>query len=135
MMSISKLLGRPQPPDSYESWHEAVIPEFIYLQQGKPVPTDVDKLKKWLKSFARWKSGYEGFLEIERALERRGRPIEARDRRSYEYFAALLWQSGQWHATLLLPMNDVSEPERAQLLDEIDRALAELRKRLTNPSL
>jgi hypothetical protein len=61
--------------------------------------------------------------------------MDERDRRSYEYFSALLLQSGQWHATLLLPVKDVSEPERAQLLAEIDRALAELRKRLTNASL
>jgi len=133
MISIARLFGRPQPPDSYESWHEAVIPEFIYLQEGHPIPTDVDKHKKWLKSFARWKTGYEGFLEIERALERRGRRMDERDRRSYEHFSALLLASGQWHATLLLLVKDGSEPERAELLAEIDRALAELRKRIKNP--
>ena len=133
MISISKLRGWPQPPESYESWYEAVIPEFIYLQEGRPVYPDVDKLKKWLRSFARWKSGYEGFLKIERALERRGRAMDERDRRIYEYYSALLLQSGQWHATLLLSVKDASEPERARLLAEIDRALAELRKRINNP--
>jgi hypothetical protein len=132
MIAFSRLFGRPQPPDSYKSWNEAVIPEFNYLQEGQPVPTDVDKLKKWLKSFARWKAGYEGFLEIERSLKCRGRPMDEWDRRCYEHFSALLLASGQWHATLLRPVKDVSEPERARLLAEIDGALGELRKRIKN---
>jgi len=126
-------MGRAQPPDSYESWHEAVIPEFIYLQEGRPAYPDADTLKKWLRSFARWKTAHEGFFEIERALEHRGRPMEDRDRRSYEYYSALLLQSGQWHATLLLSLKDVSESERARLLAGIDGTLAELRKRIKNP--
>jgi len=130
MRTISRLLGRPQPPDSYERWGEVVIPQLRYLQAGRPYPPDVDVLKKWLKSFARWKAGYEGFLEIERSLERRGRPV---DKRTYEYYVALLLQSGQWHAALLLMVKDVSEPQRAKLLAETDQALADLRKRIKNP--
>ena len=130
MISTSRLLGRSQPPDSYENWGEVVIPQHHYLAAGRPYPPDVDKLKKWVKSFARWRAGYEGFLEIERSLERRGRSVM---KRTYEYFVALLLQSGQWHAALLLMVKDVAEPERARLLAEIDRALAELRKRIKHP--
>ena len=133
MISISKLMGQPQPPESYESWHEAVIPEFIYLHQGHPAAPDADNYKKWLKSFARWKTGYEGFLALERSLERRGRPMDERDRRSYEHFSALLLQSALWHAILLTPVKDAYEPEGSQHLAEIDLALAELRKRIKNP--
>ena len=127
MIRIGQLLGRPQPPDSFESWGEVVIPQHHYLAAGRPYPPDVDKLKKWLKSFARWRAGYEGFLEIERSLER---PGQSAMKRSYEYFVALLLQSGQWHAALLLMVKDVGEPERAKLLAKIDHALAELRMRI-----
>ncbi len=133
MNSILKLLGRPQPPDSYESWHEAVIPKFNYLREGLPLAPDIEKNKKWQKSFARWKDGYNGFLEIERALQGRGRLMDARDRRSYEYYTALLLQSAQWHAILLPLVKDISEAERAKSLAEIDRALAQLRQRIKNP--
>jgi hypothetical protein len=127
MSTISRLLGRAQPPDSYERWADAVIPEFAYLRAGRPDAPDVDKLKKWLKSFARWKAGYEGFLALERSLGRRGRPVE---QRTYEYYVALLLQSGQWHAALLLMVKDIAEPQRAKQLAELDQALAELRKRI-----
>lgn len=133
MISIVRLLGRPLPPDSFESWYQAVIPQFLYLRAGRPDAPEVHKHQKWLKSFARWKTGYEGFLQIERTLERRGRPMNERDRRSREYYSALLLQSGQWHATLLLLVKDVSEQERVALLAQLDRALPELRKRIANP--
>ena len=132
MISISKLLGRTQPPGTYENWFEAVIPEFIYLHEGRPAHPDADTLKKWKKSFARWQAGYDGFRAIERSLQRRGRPMQERDRRSCDHFTTLLLTSALWHALLLLAVNDVTEPERSRLLAEIDQASAELTNRIKN---
>jgi hypothetical protein len=107
-----------------------VIPHYDYLVKGNPCPPDVEHLKQWLKSYSRWKAGYDGFLDIERSLELRGRPVA---QRTHEYFVALLLQSGQWHAALLLMVNDASQPERDRWLAELDAALAELRKRISHP--
>ena len=122
-----------QPPSSVESWSEAVPPEFTYLAEGNPDPQDADTFKKWSKSYQRWQSAYAGFLEIERHLEQLSKATDERDRRHHEFFAALLLQSGQWHAILLMLLKDVAEGERAERLVGIDRDLLELRKRITYP--
>ena len=48
-------------------------------------------------------------------------------RRQYEHYAGLFFQSGQWHAILLMLVEEVSEPERMRYLGEIDGFLEELR--------
>jgi len=133
MISISKLLQRPRPPTSFDRWREVVPPEYGYLAEGKPSPPDVNTLRKWLRSYARWQAGYQGLLEIEQDLEVRARSMDEVDRRHHEYFAALFMQSAQWHAILLMLVRDGSEPERSKHLAEIDRTLAELRRRITKP--
>lgn len=133
MISTSKLLqlfGRAQPPTSFERWRDAVPAEFLYVRAGSPDFPNADTHKKWLKSFARWKTGCQGFLAIEQHLEPRARLTEEVDRRHHEFFAALFLQSAQWHAILLTWVKDVSAERRAEHLAEIDRALAELRKRI-----
>ena len=128
MTILPKRFRRPQRIDNVESWGEAVIPHHQYLSSGRPYPPDVTSFKKWKASYSRWREGYEGFLEIEASLDRRSKPLM---KRTYEYFVALLLQSGQWHAGLLLMVKDVSETERDKCLGEIDLALASLRTRLT----
>lgn len=108
-------------------------PEFTYLAGGNPEPPHADTFTKWFKCYQRWQSAYAGFLEIERHLEEGSTAADERDRRHHEFFAALLLQSAQWHAILLMLLKDVAEAERAERLAEIDQYLVELRKRITNP--
>jgi len=132
--SISDILDylatRHQTPDSFKNWREAMIPNFLYLGRGKPSPPEADTLKKWFRSYERWQKGYEGFLAIEQHLKSLAKPMDQSDRRHYESFAALLLQSGQWHAILLTMLKDTPEAQRAERLAEIDRTLADLRKRI-----
>ena len=52
--------------------------------------------------------------------------------RQYQHYAGLFFQSGQWHAILLMLVEDedVSEPERSRYLGEMDGFLEELRGRM-----
>jgi hypothetical protein len=52
------------------------------------------------------------------------------DRRQYEHYTGLFFQSGQWHAILLMLLEDISESERSRYLAEIDGFLAGLRERM-----
>lgn len=133
MFSLSKLFKAAEPTVGCHRWSEFVPPEFIYLSEGKPVPTDVDKLNNWLKSYERWRASYAAFVRNEQALEKSTLAQDEADRRNREYYVALLLQSAQWHAILLLLVKDVSDLERSKQLAEIDVALAELRKRIANP--
>ena len=132
MFSLSKLFKAPGPTAGCQRWSEFVPPEFIYLTEGGPSPPDVERLSKWLMSYARWRASYEGFVKNEQELESSAVLQEEDDRRHREAFVALYLHSGQWHAILLNLVKDVSESERAKHLGEIDGALAELRKRIAN---
>ncbi len=133
MFSLSKLFRASPPTVGCQRWSEFVPPEFIYLQEGGPTPPDVETLKRWLGSYAKWRASYEGFVKNEQELERSALPKEEADRRHHEYYVALYLHAAQWHAILLLLVKDVSEPERAKYLGEIDCALVELRQRIANP--
>jgi len=132
MFSLSNLFKGPQPTVGCQRWSEFVPPEFIYLTEGGPSPPDVEKQDKWLRSYARWRVSYEGFVKNEQELESSALPQEETDRRHREAFVALYLHSGQWHAILLMLVKDVPEPERAKHLGEIDGTLVELRKRIAN---
>lgn len=133
MFSLFKLFKTPQPTVGCQRWSEFVPPEFIYLTEGGPSPPDVETLDNWLRSYARWQASYQGFVKNEQDLESSTLLQEETDRRHREAFVALYLHSGQWHAILLMLVRDVSEPERAKHLGDIDGALAELRKRIANP--
>ena len=81
----------------------------------------------------RLRARYEGFVKNEQELESNALLQEEIDRRHREAFVALYVHSAQWHAILLKLVKDVSEPERAKHLGEIDGALVGLRKGIANP--
>jgi hypothetical protein len=127
---IYNWLSRHKTPQSFQSWREAVIPRFLYLQGGNPTPPNADTLQKWVRSYDKWRMAYEGFLEIDQHLNSLSRLEDETDQRHREFYAAVLLQSGQWHVILLLMLKDIPEAERGERRTEIDRLLTDLRKRI-----
>jgi hypothetical protein len=121
--------ARPKLPASFELWREVdVIAGSELLHEG-PSVLDVRSLKQWLDAYERWRAGYDAYVKAAGTLSREGFKDDF-DRRQYEHYTGLFIQSGQWHAILLMLLEDVSEPERSRYLAELDGNLASLRKRM-----
>lgn len=98
------------------------------LHEG-PSVLDVRSLKQWLDAYERWRAGYDAFVKTAGTLDSVGFTDDF-DRRQYEHYTGLFFQSGQWRAILLMLLEDVSEAERSRYLAEIDGFLGDLRERM-----
>ena len=100
------------------------------LHEG-PGVFEILTLNEWLRAFERWRAGYDAFLKAASSIGKGGFTDDF-DRRQHEHYAGLFFQSGQWHAILLMliEVEDVSEPERERYLGEMDSFLEELRGRM-----
>jgi hypothetical protein len=121
--------SRPKLPASFERWREVdTIAGSELLYEG-PSVLDVRSLKQWLDAYRRWRDGYDAFVKAAATLGGDGSTDEF-DRRQYEHYTGLFFQSGQWHAILLMLLEGVSESERSRYLTELDGLLADLRERM-----
>jgi len=98
------------------------------LAEG-PSVLEIRSLMQWLDTYRRWRDGYEAFLKAAVTLGR-GEFTDEFDRRQYEQYTGLFFQSGQWRAILLILLENVPESERSRYLAEMDGFLADLRGRL-----
>ncbi|MBE0702131.1 MAG: hypothetical protein IH582_03015 [Afipia sp.] len=98
------------------------------LHEG-PSVRDVRSLKRWLDAYRRWRDGYDAFIKAIGTFSSGGFTDEL-DRRQYEHYVGLFFQSGQWHAILLMLLEDVPEAERTRHLAELDGVLSDLSERI-----
>jgi hypothetical protein len=121
---------RPKLPASFERWNEVDgVASSEFLHEG-PSVLDVRNLKQWLDPYERWNAGYIAFVKAERTILDGGGFSDDFDRRQYDYYTALFFQSGEWLAILLMLLEDVSESDRSRYLAEIDSCLSDLRRRI-----
>jgi hypothetical protein len=124
--------SRPKLPASFDRWSDVDVVAGSELLHEGPSVLDIRTLKQWLDAYERWRSGYDAFVKAARTLDSGGF-IDDFDRRQYEHYTALFLQSGQWHAILLMLLENVPEAERSRYVAEIDGVLADLRKRFARP--
>lgn len=125
--------SQPKLPESFNRWSEVdVVASSEYLHEG-PSVDNVRTLKHWLDAYERWRSGYDAFVKAAGVSIGSVKLTDDFDRRQLEHYAALFLQSGQWHAILLMLLEDVSDSERSRYMTEIDLILVELRKRIAEP--
>lgn len=120
---------RPQLPASFERWSEVdIVTDSEMLYRGPPI-LEVRSLKRWLDEYERCRAGYDEFIK---AAQRGcgGGFTDDFDRRLFEHYAAMLLQSGQWRAILLMLLEDPSDAERSRYLSELDGLLAYLREQM-----
>ena len=121
--------SRPKLPASFDRWSEVDIIVGSELLHEGPSVLDVRSLKQWLDAYERWRDGYDAFVKAAGTLDGGGFTDDF-DRRQYDHYAGLFFQSGQWRAILLLLLEDVPDSERSRYVAEIDGILADLRKRI-----
>ena len=121
--------SRPKLPASFDRWSEVDIIAGSELLREGPTVLNIRTLKQWIDAYERWRAGYDVFAKAASTSDSAGFTDDF-DRRQHEHYAALFLQSGQWHAILLMLLEDVPEPERSGYLDDIDGILADLRKRI-----
>jgi hypothetical protein len=125
--------SRPELPVSFKRWTNVdVIAGSECLHEG-PSIAEVRTFKRWLDAYERWRGGYDEYLKAVGTLSGSDTFVDDFDRRQCEHYTALFLQSGQWYAILLMLLKDVPGSEQSRYLAEIDRFLADLRKRLERP--
>lgn len=122
--------SRPKLPASFDRWSEVDVVAGSELLHEGPSVLDIRTLKQWLDAYERWRAGYDAFVKAAGTLSGGGSFVDDFDRRQHEHYAALFLQSGQWRAILLLLLEGVPDSERDRYVQEIDRVLADLRKRM-----
>ena len=127
MFSLFK--SRPKLPASFERWSEVDIIAGSELLHEGPSVLDVRSLERWLDNYRRWRDGYDAFIKAAGTFSTGGFTDDF-DRRQYEHYVGLFFQSGQWRAILLMLLEDVPEAERSRYLAEIDASLSDLRERM-----
>lgn len=121
--------SRPKLPPSFERWSEVdIVAGSERLHEG-PSVLDVRAFNEWLDAYERWRAGYDAFIKAVGTLSGVGF-MDDFDRRQYEHYAGLFFQSGQWRAILLMLVEDVSDAERSRYLAEMDGFLDDLRDRI-----
>lgn len=122
----------PELPDSFDRWSEVdLIAASEHLHEG-PAVDHIRTLKQWIDEYERWRAGYDAFAKAAGTISSGGFTDDF-DRRQCEHYAALLLQSGQWRAILLMLLEDVPASDRSQYVGELDGILADLRSRIAGP--
>ncbi len=135
--SIFKIFApRSKLPASFDRWEEVdIITSSENLPSG-PHISEIRTLAQWLDAYGRWRGCHDEFLKAEQTIPVDGKLIDEFDKRQHEHYSALFLQSGQWHAVLLMLLEEITEAERSRYIAEIDGILAELRRNIarTHPS-
>ena len=121
--------SRPKLPASFERWKDVELIASSELLYEGPSVLDVRSFERWLDTYKRWKDGYDAFIKAAGTVAGDEFTDEF-DCRQHEHYAGLFLQSGQWHAMLLMLLEDVSEADRSRYLAEIDGSLVGLRKKI-----
>jgi hypothetical protein len=121
---------RSKLPASFDRWEEVdIITSSQNLHSGPPI-SEIRTLAQWLDSYGRWRGCHDEFLKAEQTIPVDGKFIDEFDQRQHEHYAALFIQSAQWHAMLLMLLEEIDETERSRYLTELDGIMADLRKRI-----
>jgi hypothetical protein len=123
---MSLFSSKPKLPESFKRWANLdTLASSECLYEG-PSVLEVRTFKRWLDAYERWRGGHDVYLMAINGDSL----VDDFDRRQHEHYTALFIQSGQWHAILLMLLQDVPASEQSRCLAEIDGLLADLRKRL-----
>lgn len=114
-------------PPSFERWSKVDAVVASESLHAGPSVQEVRTLKQWLSAYRNWRAGYLAFLKSTETAAHID-SIDQFDRRQLEHYAALLLQSGQWHAILLLLIEDVDDSDQSHYLSKIDKFLGRLRE-------
>lgn len=121
----------PKLPASFDRWSEVeVLVSSEHLYHG-PSIGKIQTSDQWRDTYKRWRTGYDVFLKAGTLPDAMIFDRDL-DRRQYEHYAALLLQSGQWHAILLMLAEQIADVDRAQFVAEMDTILADLRRRIAD---
>ncbi|HEY4414530.1 MAG TPA: hypothetical protein VGO57_02470 [Verrucomicrobiae bacterium] len=116
-------------PVSFDRWQEVDVIVSSECLYAEPSVLEVTTYKQWLDAYARWQVGYDAYRKAVDSMAD-GELGDDFERRLYAHYTGLFYQSGHWHAILLMLLKQVAETERSRHLAEMDGILAGLGEKI-----